>query len=62
MNSPFVPTLNGTPCEVPPGHNPEYYQLPASVQALHTYEQWLWFNETEKALLVQRECEPEVDL
>lgn len=38
-----------------------YAELPASIQALYTREQWLWLSDGEKATLVQRETECEYD-
>lgn len=38
-----------------------YEELPESIRAMYTKEQWLWLSAGEKATLVQRETEPEVE-
>lgn len=40
----------------------DYDQLPESIKALYTQEQYLWLSDDEKATLIQRETEPETDL
>jgi hypothetical protein len=37
----------------------EYEALPESIRAYYTYEQYLWLSETQKALLIQTETEPD---
>ena len=37
----------------------EYDSLPESVKANYSFLQWLWLSETEKAHLVERECQQE---
>ncbi len=59
MADTHAPMLLGSPVDIPPGHCPDYYQLPASIQATHTYEQWLWLGGEGKARLVQTETEPD---
>lgn len=37
----------------------EYGELPASIRALYTFEQYQWLSEAEKARLIQTETEPD---
>lgn len=50
--------MNAVLAEVLAGTDP-YNELPTAVRQYYTREQWLWLSDTEKATLVQRECEPE---
>ena len=36
----------------------EYDALPEAVKLLHTFEEWMWLSEREKAQLVSRETSP----
>jgi len=36
-----------------------YDELPESIKATYTHEQWKWFSDKEKANLVATECEPD---
>lgn len=38
-----------------------YEELPDAIRAIYTEKEWLWLSGTEKATLVQRETEPEVE-
>ena len=38
----------------------EYAELPASIKALYTHQQWLLLSRREKDTLIIRETEPEV--
>lgn len=37
----------------------DYEQLPEPIKMLYTRVEYLWLSDTEKAGIVQRECEPE---
>lgn len=41
--------------------NVDYDGLPLSIRATLSYHEWLWLSDYEKATLVRRECEPEVE-
>lgn len=38
-----------------------YGELPDAIRAIYTEKEWLWLSDAEKATLVQRETEPEVE-
>lgn len=38
-----------------------YEELPDAIRAIYTEKEWLWLSDAEKATLVQRETEPEVE-
>lgn len=37
----------------------DYEQLPEPIKMIYTRVEYLWLSDTEKAGIVQRECEPE---
>lgn len=39
--------------------NRTYDALPRAVKDLYSFDQWMWLGDTEKALLIQTETEPE---
>lgn len=39
--------------------NKEYDKLPEAIKAIYSLEEWLWLSGFEKAVLIERECEPE---
>ncbi len=45
-----------------PGHPHGYDELPTSIKALYTPEQYLWLSDDEKGRLEQTETGPEVEL
>lgn len=38
----------------------DYVELPESIRALYSFEQYLWLSDFEKARLIQAETEPDV--
>jgi hypothetical protein len=62
MSSPMDASLFDLPTPISEREvNAGYAALPESIRASYSEEQWLWFSDSEKAHLVQRECEPEVE-
>ena len=41
------------------GGNDDYAQLPEPIKLSYTRQEYLWLSDSEKATLVQQECEPE---
>lgn len=39
--------------------NRTYDQLPRSIKDQHTFEEWMWLGDTDKANLIQNETEPD---
>lgn len=44
---------------IPAGECQAYHELPESIKAARTHEQWMWLSDAEKARLEQTETEPE---
>lgn len=44
---------------IPAGECAAYHELPLSIKAELTHDQWMWLSDAEKAGLEQRETEPE---
>ncbi len=39
----------------------DYDELPVAIKGTLSYHDWLWLSDYDKATLVRRECEPEID-